>query len=171
MGKSVDPSLPQSRHFQLEMLASGVYAAIASDQGEAISNAGIVDLGDRVLVFDTFLTPDAGRDLRRAAEQITHRPVTFVINSHYHNDHIRGNQAFPEQVEIVTTKETDCLIKTKGREELAWDKENAPQRLVELEKQLEGQTTPDETAWTAHYYRVIVELLKSSPAPPAHPDF
>jgi len=168
MGKTADSHLPQSRHFRLEQLASGVYAAIASDRGEAISNAGIVDLGDRVLVFDTFLTPDAGRDLRQAAEQITHRPVTFVINSHYHNDHIRGNQAFPEQVEIVATKETDCLIKTKGVEELAWDRENAPQRLAELEKQLEGQTNPQyrdappqEVAWTAHYFKVIADSLKS----------
>jgi cyclase len=168
MEKSAGPRLPQSRHFRLEMLASGVYAAIASDLGGAVSNAGIVDLGDRVLVFDTFLTPDAGRDLLRAAEQVTHRPVTFVINSHYHNDHIRGNQAFPEQVEIVATKETDCLIKTKGVEELAWDKENAPQRLAELEKQLEGQTnphyrgtSPEEIAWTEHYFRVIAESLRS----------
>jgi cyclase len=162
MEKSVRSALPQSRHFRLEMLAPGVYAAIASELGEAISNAGIVDLGDQVLVFDTFLTPNAGRDLRLAAEEITQRPVTQVINSHYHNDHIRGNQAFLEQVEILTTRETDCLIKTKGMEELDWDRENAPGRLAQLEGQLlEASQPPPEMVWMANYYRTVVQSLET----------
>jgi cyclase len=162
MGKPSKPALPQSRHFRLEALAPGVFAAIASELGQAISNAGIVDLGDQVLVFDTFLTPDAGRDLRRVAEQVTRRPVTTVINSHYHNDHIRGNQAFPEQVEIVASRETDCLIKTKGVEELDWDRENAPGRLAQLEDQLqEASQPPPEIAWMVNYYRTIVQSLET----------
>jgi hypothetical protein len=34
-------------------LAPGVYAAIAAPGGAAYSNAGIIDLGDKTLVFDT----------------------------------------------------------------------------------------------------------------------
>ena len=41
-----------SRHFRLESLADGVYAAIHAEDGWAICNAGIVDLGDRTMVFD-----------------------------------------------------------------------------------------------------------------------
>ena len=63
-----DTELSTSRHFRLEQLADGVYAAIHSEGGEAIGNAGIVDLGDRTLVYDTFFTPQAAADLRFAAE-------------------------------------------------------------------------------------------------------
>lgn len=49
-------------------MAGGICAAIHKQGGWAISNAGILDLGDRVLVFDTFMTPEAARDLRNAAE-------------------------------------------------------------------------------------------------------
>ena len=66
--------LPDSRHFRLEQLAEGVYAAIHIEGGGAIGNAGIVDLGDRTLVFDAFLAPQPAADLRTAAEALTGRP-------------------------------------------------------------------------------------------------
>ena len=67
--------LPTSRHFWLERLADGVYAAIHAEGGAAISNAGIVDLGGRTLVYDTFLTPQAAADLRYAAEAVKERAL------------------------------------------------------------------------------------------------
>ena len=80
-----------SENFTVQQLAPGVWAAIHNDQyGKAICNAGIVDLGDKTLVFDPFMTPQAAKELRLLAEELTNRPVTMVVNSHYHNDHIRG---------------------------------------------------------------------------------
>jgi cyclase len=84
-------------------LADGVYAAIHIDGGAAIGNAGIVDLGDRTLIYDTFLTPQAAEDLRIAAEALTGRPIDAVLNSHWHNDHIWGNQVFSANTEIIST--------------------------------------------------------------------
>jgi cyclase len=156
--------LPISRHFRLEQLAGGVYAAIATEEGAAISNAGIIELGGRTLIFDTFMTPAAAKDLRSAAEALTGQPVTCVINSHYHNDHIRGNQVFSAETEIMASVRTCQLIETKGIEELRWDGENAPLRLQSHEKEFaEG---PDEARqqelsfWIA-YYRAITESLPS----------
>ena len=58
--------LEKPAHFRLEQIAEGVYAAIAREGGAAHSNAGIVDLGDRTLVFDTLGTPKAAEELRAA---------------------------------------------------------------------------------------------------------
>jgi hypothetical protein len=41
-----------------------VFAAIHLAGGAAICNAGIIDLGDRTLVFDSFMSPLAAEDLR-----------------------------------------------------------------------------------------------------------
>ena len=71
----MDHTLARTKHFRLERLVEGIYAAIHVDGGAAIGNAGIVDLGDRTLVYDTFFTPQAGEDLRAAAEALTGRPV------------------------------------------------------------------------------------------------
>jgi cyclase len=70
--------LPTSEHFELERLADGVYAAIATVDGAAYGNAGIVDLGEQTLVFDTFDSPRAADDLRVAAETLTGRPATYA---------------------------------------------------------------------------------------------
>jgi cyclase len=108
------PQPPESKHFRLEQLADGVYAAIHIGGGTAISNAGIVDLGDRTVVYDCFMTPQAAVDLRAAAEALTGRPVDTVIDSHWHYDHIWGNQVFGAEAEIIATDETRRLIIATG---------------------------------------------------------
>lgn len=120
-----------SRHFQLERLTDGVYACVHKDGGWAISNASIIDLGKQTLVFDTYLTPQAAYDLRAAAKTVTRRMPDYVVNSHYHNDHIRGNQVFNESV-LVSTKRTRELIATQGQAELESDRKQAAKRLAEL---------------------------------------
>ncbi len=97
------PCLPASRHFKLQLLAEGVYAAIAAEDGLAYSNAGIIDLGGRTLVFDTFDGLSAAEDLCAAAEQLTGRPADWVVNSHAHGDHWSGNQLFAPSTTIVAT--------------------------------------------------------------------
>jgi glyoxylase-like metal-dependent hydrolase (beta-lactamase superfamily II) len=110
-----DRRLPESKHFRLQQLADGVYAAIHIDGGAAIGNAGIVDLGDRTLVYDTFIAPQPAKDLRIAAEALTGRPVDAVIDSHWHNDHIWGNQSFGAGTDIISTEETRRMfIATRG---------------------------------------------------------
>ncbi|KEO81257.1 MBL fold metallo-hydrolase [Tumebacillus flagellatus] len=101
--------LTASKHFTLERLADGVYAAIENTGFGAFSNAGFVDLGDRTLVFDSFQTPQAAQDLRAAAEQLTGKPVSILVNSHRHGDHVRGNQVFRDAV-ILSTELTRELI-------------------------------------------------------------
>jgi cyclase len=110
-----DQELPKSKHFRLQQLAEGVYAAIHINGGGAFGNAGIVDLGNRTLIFDSFFTPQAAEALRIAAETLTGRPIEAVINSHFHNDHIWGNQVFSASTEIISTEVTRRLfIATKG---------------------------------------------------------
>lgn len=139
------PALPTSRHFQLEQLAEGVYAAVLPDimaNISANSNAGIVDLGDTTLVFDTFMTPVAAADLCTAAEQLTGRPPSYVINSHYHYDHVRGNQVFPAQAAIISTTKTRELISTKGADHIRQDRSTSTLELQKIEEQMVAEGDP-----------------------------
>lgn len=88
------------KHFTLEPLNDGIYAAIAQDGGSAISNAGLVDLGDSTLVIDTLLTPTVGEDVRAESQRLTGRIPRWVVNTHYHNDHIWGNQVFLGEFQV-----------------------------------------------------------------------
>jgi len=153
--------LPVSKHFRLQQLADGIYAAIHINGGAAISNAGIVDLGDRTLVYDALMTPQAGEDLRMAAEALTGRPVDAVIDSHWHYDHIWGNQAFGADTDIIASEETRRLIiATKGHG--AYDSFMASAEANLEATRAQFQATADqgqrrELALWVDYHRGVVE--------------
>lgn len=149
-----------SKHFRLERLADGVYAEVHVDGGWAISNAGIIDLGEQTLVFDTGLTPQSALDLRATAEVLTKRVPDYVVNSHYHNDHIRGNQVFPEAV-IVSTTRTRELIATKGKDELEADREQAPKSLATMKALAQSEDSEDRklAAFFLPYWQGILASL------------
>ncbi len=151
-----------SKHFRLEQLTEGVYACIHAEGGWAISNAGIIDLGDRTLVYDTFLSLEAAHDLRNAAEGLTGRPVQAVINGHPHNDHIWGNQVFSADVDIISTTRTRDLIETEGPLEVQ-DFQAGSQQHLETYKAL-LKTESDETKraileYYITYYQAIIATL------------
>lgn len=106
---------PTSEHFTLHRLGEGVHAAIANDGAWAICNAGIVDLGDQVLVFDTFVNQEAASDLRAAAETLTGKKVSVVVNSHFHSDHVKGNQVFAGSTILATGKTREAMLQSKRR--------------------------------------------------------
>ncbi|MED3804735.1 MBL fold metallo-hydrolase [Lysinibacillus xylanilyticus] len=99
-----------SKHFKLEKISNSSFAAISKEGGGAVANAGFVDLGDKVIVFDTFNTQQASEDLKLVAEKITNRPVSWVVNSHWHGDHIRGNQTFKDTI-IISSEITYSKIR------------------------------------------------------------
>lgn len=67
---------------------------VATDNYGFVSNAAFVVTDDGVVVFDTLGTPALGVMLRNAIRSITDAPVKRVYISHYHADHMYGNQAF-----------------------------------------------------------------------------
>jgi len=114
-----------SKHFQVEQLADGVYASVHRPGGLSIGNACIIDLGDQTLVFDTFLTPQAAIDLNLAAEALTDKPVTLVVNSHHHSDHTWGNQAFAPEADVIASEGTRKLLVSCSVEDYRWFKDSA----------------------------------------------
>ena len=152
--------LPDSKHFRIEQVADGVYAVIHIDGGAAIGNAGIIDLGDRTLIYDSLFTPQAAEDLRPVAEALFGRPVDLVVNSHWHNDHIWGNQVFSSETDIVSTHETRRLIiATRGHGAYDEFMANAEANLESTRAQF--QATEDEgqrrqlAVWIDYHQAVV----------------
>ncbi len=124
-------TFPQSEHITLHELADGVYAALAQEYGLGASNSGIVDLGNRTLVFDTTLSPASATDLRNAAEYLTGRPVDCVLNSHWHLDHVLGNTVFAPETEFYTTTRTSEIMVEKIPENILELKKHWPEQQAE----------------------------------------
>lgn len=80
--------------FVLQKVGPGVWAAIVSDEGKAGGNAGFIVGEDGVAVIDTFQDPEPARVLLAEIRKITSLPIRFVVNTHYHLDHVNGNDVF-----------------------------------------------------------------------------
>jgi cyclase len=126
-------------HFKLERISAGVYAAIANPTGFALCNSGIVDLGGASLVFDSMLTPMAGAHLRHAARRATGQDPTWVVNSHWHGDHIWGNSAFPES-HVVSTRKVRREILRRSRHQFDDCRRSFPKEIELLDAP--NSTTP-----------------------------
>lgn len=110
MTASTSKILPETQHFDLEQVADGIFAAIVIPGNAAQGNAAIIDLGDSTLIFDTFLTAQAAEELQDSAELLTGRLATYVVNSHYHLDHVMGNQVFFPHATFIATSQTRTLM-------------------------------------------------------------
>jgi hypothetical protein len=157
-------TLPDSSHYEWHQLNDGILAAVMKPDGNsrADSNSGIVDLGDQTLVFDTSNTPMAARDLLAASLAFTGREPAFVINSHWHGDHMRGNQVFGPHTHIISTTKTAELINTRGQAQLQFQQDNLPQLFAEQEAKLAAVADEEEKAQIAQtlaFYRSTLEAL------------
>jgi len=82
--------------FTLKQVGPNVWAAIDNPKAPspASANAGFAIGDDGVVVIDTFFTEDAATQLLAAIQQRTTLAVKYVINTHYHIDHVAGNGVF-----------------------------------------------------------------------------
>ena len=81
-----------AQSFDIIPVADGVYAAIG--RPGVFSNAAIIINRDDVLVVDSHLRPSWAQDLIREIKKLTDKPVRYVVNTHWHPDHVQGNQAY-----------------------------------------------------------------------------
>lgn len=81
-------------NFTLVTLGNGAFAAIANEGGRAGGNAGFFVGDNAVAVIDTFEDPVVAQELLAKIHEITKLPVRFVVNTHYHLDHVNGNDVF-----------------------------------------------------------------------------
>jgi cyclase len=92
---------PNSSLFTLKPLGHDVWAAIDNAKGEAGANAGFVIGDNGVAVVDTFENPEAAKQLLAEIRKRTKLPIKFVVNTHYHIDHVAGNRIFQEAGAVV----------------------------------------------------------------------
>lgn len=96
-------------------LAPGVWGAIRQDPFELPQegNAVVVVTEEGLVVFDAGGTPAMGESIVAKVRALSDKPVTHVIISHWHGDHMRGLQAiraaFPA-AQILTHPHTRAFV-------------------------------------------------------------
>lgn len=93
------PAAPaQTEKFDVVRVAEGVYATIRRDSpglGAEANNVLIIN-DDDVVVVDANVSPSSTREVLAALRRLTTKPVRYVVNTHWHDDHIIGNAVYRE---------------------------------------------------------------------------
>lgn len=92
---------------EVRVLAPGVFAFVGND---GKTNSGFVVTDSGVVVIDTQGPPELAKLLREKIKETTDKPVTHVVNTHYHGDHTFGNQYFDEGLIIAHENTSKALV-------------------------------------------------------------
>lgn len=166
--------------FDLQKISEGVYAAIRREPHGLTTNANSVFIinDHDVIVVDTTLTPGSASELLTALRKLTNKPVSYVINTHWHDDHILGNNVFREafpRAEFVGHRSLVDYLPTIGlsnrKQALAPTGylafiENLRARLSRNESVFGGPMEPEERATYASDIEIGESYVKQNAAVP-----
>ena len=159
-------------------IADGVYAAIRTEPPGLTVNGNSVFIinDDDVVVVDTTLTPGTAKEELAALRKLTSKPVKYVINTHWHDDHIMGNQvyrdAFPG-VEFIAHTATLEYLPTTGlsNRKGAMSEQGYPGFIAFLKEQLQsnksvfgGPMDDEEKTTLASDIKIAERYMAENPA-------
>ena len=101
---------PAVNEYDVVELATGVYGVVWKEtlRNPVEGNSLIIVNDDDVVVVDTMMLPSSARRLAAEVRRLTPKPVTFVVNTHWHDDHHFGNDVFRQlwpKVQIVAHRD------------------------------------------------------------------
>ena len=141
--------------FDLQKVADGVYFAQARPQAAINCNAAVFVRSRDVVVVDAHSKPSAAAALiAQLKHEVTPKPVRYVVNTHFHWDHIQGDHAY-HGANFIATAATKQLMTdlAPARTKAALD--DVPQQIETLRKQSEKATTAEEKTFCADQIRQL----------------
>ncbi|MCA1582322.1 MAG: MBL fold metallo-hydrolase [Acidobacteria bacterium] len=132
-GRAVSvPAQPAAPHFRIVEVGPGCFAAVATPGDRAsVGNAGFVVGSGGILVVDAFATEEASRDLLVEIRGRSSLPIRWVVNTHYHLDHVGGDAVFRREGAVIVAHEN--VRRWIRTENLKWRREITPKDRAELD--------------------------------------
>lgn len=143
-------------------IADGVYSIRHADAPDSNPQGNTtVVIGERAaLVVDSSYLPSSAAEDIAQIRRWTKRPVRYLLNTHWHPDHQRGNSvyvdAFPD-VTVVAHAETAKLMASYD----AANRERYPKRLQAMKETLEKGPDAELQKTVDGRSRVLAELERS----------
>jgi cyclase len=103
-----DPNAPKV--LEVEKLRANLYVLKNAAGG---GNTAVFVTTDGVVIVDTKL-PGWGRPIIDKVKELTNKPITTIINTHTHYDHVSGNVEFPPGVDVVVQENTKANMERMG---------------------------------------------------------
>jgi len=143
--------------FDITKVADGVYAAIARPAPVINCNAAIFENANDLLIVDTHSKPSAAAALVAQFRGITSKPVRYVVNTHFHFDHVWGSPEYRKiapQSDLISSTVTRGLIAESAGDRFKGALEAFRKSADDAERQAAGAKTPRERE---HYRRTVAD--------------
>ncbi len=90
-------------NFEVQKIAKDIYAVIRTEPPSLWFNPNAVFIVGKkdVTVVDSNISSEYTREVLAALRKITRKPVRYVINTHWHEDHIIGNRVYRDAFPAV----------------------------------------------------------------------
>ena len=155
---------------RLTEVANGVYLA-QTTAPLFNSNSLIIVNEEDVVVVDSHLTPAKARDLIQSIKSVTTKPITTLINSHFHWDHAHGNQVFEDGVQIIGHEYTRMKLAGTPLEETQYVLATAGNkatlaRIREMLTNASEEDRPEIQKWFDLYSQQAEDWKEIAPIPP-----
>ncbi len=106
---------------KLTQIAENVYAYVdtknSSKNNSFGANAGIIIGKNGIVVVDTLISAKEAKRFIRDIRTVSRKPIKYVINTHYHLDHVFGNSEFAKLGAVVIAQENDKKAMENSAEE------------------------------------------------------
>jgi glyoxylase-like metal-dependent hydrolase (beta-lactamase superfamily II) len=106
-----------------------IYNSLTSSEPPFEGNVVVFEQSDRLVVVDAGGCPRSGDNVVAQIRSISHKPVRFLIYTHYHGDHNLGAGAFrkawPAVTIVSTTHTRDSMTGAPMRYIATYDRSNA----------------------------------------------
>jgi cyclase len=157
-------SAQPSSSFDIVKVADGVYAAIGKNG--VFGNGAFIVGQEGVLVVDTQARPDWANDLIAEIRKVTDKPVRYVVNTHWHGDHVQGNQAYLAEfgggVEFISqTYAREDMVARGGTQLQQQVSTTIPAAIAQIQKQLADGKDAQGNALTDGARTLLQAQLKS----------
>jgi cyclase len=144
---------PDYRKHDIVKLADGVYAFLWRDQVVNPEPNVLIIINDRdVVVVDAEMYPSTARTVVREIRRLTPKPVRYVVNTHWHDDHVFGNSVFREAwpgVEFIAHANTRTDAEARAFGEIPEDLKNNAATLATVREIVRTGKNPDGSAGSA----------------------
>lgn len=101
------PQIDFSKGYIVEEIKDGLYWVT-----DGAYNTMFLTTGQGVIAIDA--PPSIGKNYLKAIEEVTDEPITHVIYSHTHNDHIGSAAMFPNGVIIIAHQDSALELKDRN---------------------------------------------------------
>lgn len=154
---------------RFERIVDGIYYATASGTMNTGANSPVIVTDTESIVLDSETTPAAARALVADITAFTAKPVKYVIDTHYHYDHLFGNQVFGPDVQIIGHDQTRERLRVNTMEQFTFRNSVDPARLDALRQRAAAERDPEQRATlerqvrNAESYREQVKEVRQTP--------